>query len=184
MLITLPENLSVCSHTFILFWLRKTSVIVETYQIKFLCGYLCFSSGDHFFIFFFGKSFFFLFLCILYNFCLRIPYISKLKDISSMKRFFYYDNVWVCSDFNAWVKVQNEMFSMNGCIQRNGMHNIFLTLMEKVQTGRHRPNDASCISGMRAFSIRRSCVRPQILLSHGGKPKYQHLSVCYVEKCL
>ena len=26
---------SVCSHTFILFWLRKTSVSIETYQLSF-----------------------------------------------------------------------------------------------------------------------------------------------------
>ena len=29
------KRINVCSHTFILFWLRKTSVIVKTYQLNF-----------------------------------------------------------------------------------------------------------------------------------------------------
>ena len=60
-----PLKYTVHSHTFILFWLTKTSMSVETHQLSFHVLFLCLSSKDlHFFFFFFFsiKSFLFLFL--------------------------------------------------------------------------------------------------------------------------
>ena len=47
---------TVCSHTFTLFWSRKTSVIVKTFQLSFHMPFVWRS------LHFFGKSFLFLFL--------------------------------------------------------------------------------------------------------------------------
>ena len=61
---------TVCSYTLILFWLRKTSVIVEKFQLIFPV-YFCLSFRD---IFVFSVNFLFLFLFLCYPYFGTFPF--------------------------------------------------------------------------------------------------------------
>ena len=94
-------HLSVCSHIFILFWLRKTSVTVETYQLSF-----------HVFIFpfiwrpicFFGKSFLFLFLILCYLHLATLPFLV----ISSVSLHAFFFLLWCF--INVHIKIVKVIF--------------------------------------------------------------------------
>ena len=75
----------VCSHTFILFWLRKTSVIVETYQESFHVLIVPFIRRS---IHFFGKSFPFLFLFLLF-------FISIFRWLKVQWKFLFINRVFL-----------------------------------------------------------------------------------------
>ena len=76
---------TVCSHTFTLFWSRKTSMFVEMFQIKLPCVCVCISSRDLFififYLFIFGKSFLFFFFFFLFL-CVKINKIDKIWHLS------------------------------------------------------------------------------------------------------
>ena len=60
-------NMYVCSQTFILFWLRKTSMSAKKYQLSF-CVFICVSHVDISSFFFLGESFPFLFIFFSFHF--------------------------------------------------------------------------------------------------------------------
>ena len=70
---------TVCSYTFTLFWLRKTSMIVEMYQlsVKLPFAYLCLSSGDLFIL----LLFLYLFFYFSYYFTVHLFYYTYLWNI-------------------------------------------------------------------------------------------------------
>ena len=60
-----------CSHTFTLFWARKTSVIIES--VKLPCVRVCFSFGDLFIFLFKSFLFLFLYFCVICTSVLSFP---------------------------------------------------------------------------------------------------------------
>ena len=78
---------TVCSHTFTLFWLRKTSVIIEIYQMSFCVPFL--RRSLHFSVWVFPFFFPFFVLIITRLFLFLTPLSQSISNFRSSKFYFY-----------------------------------------------------------------------------------------------
>ena len=79
---------TMCSHTFTLFWSRKTSVIVEKFQLSFLCLCVSFIQRS---LNFFGKNFLFLFLFFVLSVLQYFPFHVDFSSFIICIIFLYKD---------------------------------------------------------------------------------------------
>ena len=87
-----------CLHTFALFWLRKTSVIVKMYQLSF---HVCPSSG---YIFIFS------YVCVIYTSVLSFPHSFTLFSFFCYVYFFVFTCPWIYPTSNSLKTMINKVY--------------------------------------------------------------------------